>query len=386
MAVTWSTTSDTTCSSSIAAPGSTVALGPGAHVDPHRLVGGVDGLVEERGQPGGSARPWPGVDAREQHQCLGVVAHPPGGVDQLRQGRAARAPTGRRASGRPAARCGRPAPAAAAARRRTPRPRAGRRSGRQSGRHRDRSREWPCSGARRSPSHPRSRTCRRPPSVLSSGVRQGEPAPLGRRMPGRRPPVLGCKVPGSTRKPPSHRRPAREWVRRAAGRTGCAAPVRRYEAAAGRWLAPANRGTPMVSVRERECAMGLDDKMENKAEERKGKAKEGAGRATGRPRASRPRAVPTRPPARSSRRARRSRTPPSRLREVEHVRREPDVPRDVRLAVRYRPESSLLPGSDPRRRRGQRRVIAPTNARASSSVSSTATRADGRAPAPGSRC
>jgi len=39
-------------------------------------------------------------------------------------------------------------------------------------------------------------------------------------MPGRRPPVLACKVPGSTRKPPSRRRPARGWVRRAAGRTG----------------------------------------------------------------------------------------------------------------------------------------------------------------------
>jgi len=52
------------------------------------------------------------------------------------------------------------------------------------------------------------------------GFGRGEPAPLGRRMPGRRPPVLACKVPGSTRKPPSHRRPARGWVRRAAGRTG----------------------------------------------------------------------------------------------------------------------------------------------------------------------
>jgi hypothetical protein len=38
------------------------------------------------------------------------------------------------------------------------------------------------------------------------GFGRGEPAPLGRRMPGRRPPVLVCKVPGSTHNPPSHRR------------------------------------------------------------------------------------------------------------------------------------------------------------------------------------
>ena len=60
-------------------------VGSAAHVDPHRLVGRVDGLVEQRGQPGGGAGSGSGVDAREQQQRLRVVPHPTGRVDQFGQ-------------------------------------------------------------------------------------------------------------------------------------------------------------------------------------------------------------------------------------------------------------------------------------------------------------
>jgi uncharacterized protein YjbJ (UPF0337 family) len=50
---------------------------------------------------------------------------------------------------------------------------------------------------------------------------------------------------------------------------------------AAKGLNPAEIGHPLMSAQEKESAMGLDDKFDNKAEELKGKTKEGAGRATG---------------------------------------------------------------------------------------------------------
>ena len=83
--MTWSTTSDTTCSSSTAAPGSTVAFGPvrtSTRIGSSVASTASSSSAESRaGAPGRR----PGVDAREQQQGFRVVAHAPRGVDQLGQ-------------------------------------------------------------------------------------------------------------------------------------------------------------------------------------------------------------------------------------------------------------------------------------------------------------
>ena len=208
IAVTWSTTSDTTCSSSIAAPGSTVALGPvrtstriGSSVASTASSSSADSRA---GAPGRGPASMPASSISVSASCrirraVSMSSGRPGGSGASGS---ARIRSTRRTLRSTRSRSRRSTSAdTSASRGPSFKPRQGRARA-----HRDRSREWPCSGARRSPSHPRSRTCRRPPSVLSSGVRQAQPAPLGRRMSGRRPPVLVCKVPGSTRNPPSHRR------------------------------------------------------------------------------------------------------------------------------------------------------------------------------------